>query len=111
MVENVVLSITLCLLYAGLRKISYQICGSAETSPGWLVVSFYLVGTVSSTIWYFCLWFGCWEAQRQIRGPLIAKSLPLTELYHPASNFCFVLIAFSIQFSSIGFRVYLPLHY
>jgi len=58
MVEDVVLSITLCFLYAGLGKNSDQICGPAETSSGWLVVSVYLVGTVSSTIWYFCLWFG-----------------------------------------------------
>ena len=72
----------------------------------WLVFSY---GRCFLYQWYFTLLFYRQEAQSQIIGPFTAKCLPLTEFYHPGSEFCFVL--FHLIFYGIGFKVYLPQHY
>lgn len=54
-------------LSAGLRKNSYQTCGPAETSPGWLVVSFYPMVTVSLS--YGIFHFGL--ADRELRAKFV----------------------------------------
>lgn len=102
MMEDVVLSITLCLLCASLRKNSYQICWPKETSPGWLWLVFISwalfplpYGIFPSLVWVIG------SSEQVICGSFLTKYLPLTESYLPASNFCFVLTSFSIQFSTV----------